>query len=81
MVFDGHTRHQEPIERDPFARRVSGFWRWSETFLELSYHFRRKGEAESEERLVELFPVDEAGVVSVETQEDPVPVLRVSDTT
>lgn len=54
------------------------FRRGRESLLEPLDHLRGQGEAESEESSVELFTIDEAGVVAVEAEENAVPVLGVS---
>lgn len=40
--------HQEPVKADPTASLVSGYRGRCESLLELSYHFRRQGESETE---------------------------------
>lgn len=57
-MFDRDAGHQEPIEADPLLWPLAGF-RWGcEPLLELADHLGGKGETETEESLVELFPVN-----------------------
>jgi len=56
---------------------VARLWWRSKAFFKLANHLGRQGETEPEEGLVELFSVDQAGVVTVEAEENPVPVLMI----
>ena len=51
------------------------FRRRRESFLDLTDHLGWEGEAETEQGLVELFPVNQAGRITVEAEKYAVPVL------